>query len=319
MPTQFLTLCFDSALEQEVRGVQDSLRGLPGVAVQEHRPHVTLAAFDVADARLDERLSAFLRRREGFPIRLRHIGVFPEASVVFLAPRPLAPLVELHRSLLDEFSAPGDPPVAFENLLVESWMPHCTIATVETGRLGEVVQALQEKWAPLEGAAEGIGVLVPPAIEDRLQLPFGRLVEKAFAYITRGDELLVFRQPAAPEAGIQVPAGTIGPGESPEAAALREAREETGLVGLTVAAKLGVRDFDMSPFGRAELHRRHFFHLRAAADPPRTWRHQERDRSDGVRTPVTFEFFWVRLPDEVPDLIAGHGAFVDYFAEGGLT
>ena len=39
------------------------------------------------------------------------------------------------------------------------------------------------------------------------------LVEKAFAYITRDDELLVFRHVDSPEAGIQVPAGTIEPGE----------------------------------------------------------------------------------------------------------
>ncbi|MFF3677585.1 NUDIX domain-containing protein [Streptomyces sp. NPDC002120] len=31
------------------------------------------------------------------------------------------------------------------------------------------------------------------------------------------------------EVGIQVPAGSIRPGKTPEAAALREAREETGL------------------------------------------------------------------------------------------
>jgi len=137
-----------------------------------------------------------------------------------------------------------------------------------------------------------------------------RRVEKAFAYITHGKRLLVFRHVRSPEAGIQVPAGTIEPDESPEAAALREASEETGLHQLSIEAKLGTCDFDMSPFGREELHRRHFFHLKVAGVPPDQWVHEERNRSDAGRDPIPFEFFWVRLPDAVPDLIADHGALL---------
>ncbi len=37
------------------------------------------------------------------------------------------------------------------------------------------------------------------------------LKRKAFAYITHAHHLLVFSHPAAPEAGIQVPAGTVAP------------------------------------------------------------------------------------------------------------
>ncbi|MBA2247495.1 MAG: NUDIX domain-containing protein, partial [Chloroflexia bacterium] len=65
---------------------------------------------------------------------------------------------------------------------------------------------------------------------------------KAFAYITSGPtsgptsghRLLVFSHPLSPEAGIQVPAGTIDDGETPEEAVLREASQETGLPSLTV-------------------------------------------------------------------------------------
>ena len=62
---------------------------------------------------------------------------------------------------------------------------------------------------------------------------------KVLAYVTRGRRLLVFRQPESPEAGIQVPAGTVEEGEGPEVAVLREAREETGLDGLRLDAFLG--------------------------------------------------------------------------------
>ena len=54
---------------------------------------------------------------------------------------------------------------------------------------------------------------------------------KVFAYITNRQWLLLFTHLNAPEAGIQVPAGTIEAGESPEEAVLREVFEETGLSG----------------------------------------------------------------------------------------
>lgn len=54
-----------------------------------------------------------------------------------------------------------------------------------------------------------------------------------------GLELLLIHHPYA---GIQLPAGTIEPGEEPEAAALREAREETGLTAFAAVERLGYRD-----------------------------------------------------------------------------
>jgi 8-oxo-dGTP pyrophosphatase MutT (NUDIX family) len=129
---------------------------------------------------------------------------------------------------------------------------------------------------------------------------------KVFAYITHGERLLVFRHPFAPEAGIQVPAGTVEPDESPEAAVLREAYEETGLAGLALVRYLGAQERDMSDRGREEIHQRRFYHLRCGEEPPATWRHQETDPSDGATEPIVFEFFWAPLPDDVPRLIADH-------------
>jgi ADP-ribose pyrophosphatase YjhB (NUDIX family) len=131
--------------------------------------------------------------------------------------------------------------------------------------------------------------------------------DKVFAYITHGDRLLVFSHPHAPEAGIQVPAGTVEPGEPFEAAVLREAGEETGLPGLTLARFLGQQVRDMADFGRDEVHHRYFYHLLCADDPPATWEHWEGHAADGSGLHL-FAFFWARLPDEVPELIADHGA-----------
>lgn len=132
---------------------------------------------------------------------------------------------------------------------------------------------------------------------------------KAFAYITQGRHLLVFTHPNAPEAGTQVPSGSIERGETPEDAVLREAREETGLALLTVVRLLGTSHFDMSAFGRDELHERFFFHLRCDGVTPATWRNHERHPSEGSTLPL-FEFFWAALPDDVPSLIAGHDALL---------
>ena len=52
-----------------------------------------------------------------------------------------------------------------------------------------------------------------------------RRVGKAFAYVTRGTDLLVFSHVGMPEAGIQVPAVTIDPGETPADAVLRETEQ----------------------------------------------------------------------------------------------
>ena len=54
-----------------------------------------------------------------------------------------------------------------------------------------------------------------------------------------GRELLVFRHDN-PAAGVQVPAGTVDPGEPPDRAVLREAWEESGLAALRIVRPLGL-------------------------------------------------------------------------------
>lgn len=55
----------------------------------------------------------------------------------------------------------------------------------------------------------------------------------------KGALILAFHHPSA---GLQLPAGSIDPGEAPEVAALREAAEESGLTRLRLVQKLGVAE-----------------------------------------------------------------------------
>jgi len=68
-------------------------------------------------------------------------------------------------------------------------------------------------------------------------------IHKATCFITlagkSGTELLLFNHPGV---GVQIPAGTVEPGENPEIAAQREAAEETGLVNLLLVRSLGEMD-----------------------------------------------------------------------------
>lgn len=131
------------------------------------------------------------------------------------------------------------------------------------------------------------------------------IVRKVLAYITRGDELLVFTHPASPEAGIQVPGGTIEDGESPEAAVLREAFEETGLPGLRLVRFLGEQVREMVEANQGETHHRYFFHLAVDSAPDR-WRSYE---TFGGGDPIPFDMFFVPIR-AVPALITDHDHFV---------
>lgn len=137
-----------------------------------------------------------------------------------------------------------------------------------------------------------------------------RRIEKVVAYIVRGGDLLVFVHEnddnPVDQSGLQVPAGTCHAGEAPAEAVLREAFEETGLVGLRVLRYLGDADYDVRPRDNA-IHHRHFFHLTAAEPVPEQWSHVERD--EGAGEPRPFRCYWLPL-DCAHVLSAGLGALI---------
>lgn len=137
--------------------------------------------------------------------------------------------------------------------------------------------------------------------------------DKVLVYVVRAGRLLVFRHAdySYEEVGIQVPAGSIRAGESPEDAALREASEETGLTQFKIVRKLGEVEYDISPY-RFEIQHRHVFHLELLEKAPERWASQE--DHDGQGEPTHFECFWIPL-EAAHILQSGQGALLGSLCE----
>lgn len=138
-------------------------------------------------------------------------------------------------------------------------------------------------------------------------------LHKAYAYVVREragrTELLVFRHPD-PEAGVQVPKGTIRPHEAPAEALLRELAEESGIeleqLGLVRMLRADRWRY-MPEAGPPEWHIRYFFAVEIDDLRPR-WQHVV--TGEGLDQGMVFEFFWVPLPLK-QELSFGMDAYVD--------
>lgn len=132
--------------------------------------------------------------------------------------------------------------------------------------------------------------------------------DKVLCYVVRDGRLLIFRHidHSFEEVGIQVPAGSIRQGETPEEAALREAREETGLTHFKIVRKLGEITYDISPY-RFEIQRRHVFSMELTEPTPERW--VSRELHDGEQDPTNFECFWIPL-QAAHILQSGQGALL---------
>lgn len=126
------------------------------------------------------------------------------------------------------------------------------------------------------------------------------LREKVLAYVTRrSDELLIFAHTEEyPDAGLQVPAGGVEPGEEPDQAALRETFEESGL-RLTDPFYLGSFEWHDEASGRIL----HCYWLQAPLDTPDRWDHavSAGDHDKGMIFRYSF------APRSDPGLLLGYG------------
>ena len=118
-------------------------------------------------------------------------------------------------------------------------------------------------------------------------------IDKVYAYITYANKLLVFKHVDFPEAGIQVPGGTMDAGETPEMAVRREVFEETGLKSLVFKKYLGEDEYRDSSVHPSESISRHFFHIFSTQYVPDTGQHYEQHPCDDSPAPILFEFYWL--------------------------
>ena len=117
---------------------------------------------------------------------------------------------------------------------------------------------------------------------------------RVFTYITRADQLLILEYVDGRYVLPQIPGGTVEAGESPAQAALREAREETGLEALQLVKCLGNFQRDLTDIGRDETIVAWFFHLHTTESTPQSWQHFECDSSEGF-APIEFAVSWAAL------------------------
>lgn len=124
-------------------------------------------------------------------------------------------------------------------------------------------------------------------------------VKKVYAYPVRkkkNPQLLVFSHKDHPEAGIQIPGGTLENSENPREGVKREMMEETGLTDFTVE-----RSFEKSccEFEGEKLER--YFFLLNVKDEEDHWNHKV--SGDGEDSGLVFRCFWLEeeefevLPD----------------------
>jgi ADP-ribose pyrophosphatase YjhB (NUDIX family) len=118
-------------------------------------------------------------------------------------------------------------------------------------------------------------------------------VEKVCAYITRDEsELLVFEGPG--HDGLQIPKGTVEPGESPREAVSREVVEESGLATFDEFRHLAT-DVWVRRESPPKRYVRWFFHA-PVHESRDAWTHTVTGTGD--ERGAEFDFGWLDLPTE---------------------
>ncbi len=140
------------------------------------------------------------------------------------------------------------------------------------------------------------------------------MISKVTAYIIRKrsiqsanaatHELLVFAHQGQPDVPIQVPGGTIDPGETPEDALFREIWEESGLTDIQLRRKLGVQDLVL----KGKTRQQHYFLLEATDPLADRWNHHV--QGTGLDAGLVFSYFWLTI-EQGFDIYFGQTAFLN--------
>lgn len=120
---------------------------------------------------------------------------------------------------------------------------------------------------------------------------------KVLAYILRhrggGRQLLVFEHQGDPLSGVQVPAGTVEPGEALEVGMYREVLEESGLRPEQLRLLGKVAESPEPEWQQL----RHAFVLAAAETLPDKWAHTVAGR--GEDEGLVFEYYWIDITPQL--------------------
>jgi 8-oxo-dGTP diphosphatase len=139
------------------------------------------------------------------------------------------------------------------------------------------------------------------------------LKRKVLAYITIGEdaerEILVFEQKDNPEAGLQVPGGTIEEDELLIDALYREIEEETGINREELELKGKVNKTNYFPEHRNVVYERNIFHLVFIGEKHTGWEY--RVNGGGKDDGMTFCHRWVPL-NMLPELAANQDQAIEF-------
>lgn len=131
--------------------------------------------------------------------------------------------------------------------------------------------------------------------------------QKVLVYVVRvgeaGSEVLVFEHRDFPDAGLQVPAGTVEPGEAAEAAAYREVAEESGLTSAQVQLVRKLAEAEEPEWEQ----NRHVYLFAPVVDLPERWRHTV--AGAGEDQGMVFDYDWLPVT-AAARLAGGQGRFL---------
>lgn len=144
------------------------------------------------------------------------------------------------------------------------------------------------------------------------------MIHKAAACVVRqakrGPELLVFRHPLA---GVQIPKGSVDPGEDHEDAALRELEEESGITDARVLRNVGRHEIEVgtgpTESGPLQLQIWHTFLVTSDADLPDTWSHHV--TGSEVEEGLVFDYFWLPVEEARAAFVSRFHPSIDFVVE----